>query len=197
MWIYMYTSIIGIHIQSKAKAKTGFSFNLPWSYIEQHIFLLQGNGRRQVHSATFNYKPEFIAWMPHKKELLDNRQPLTSVYKTTFHRGSKGYSSDPYEQLYSNHISKQAQGVRHNFDLNHEKAAFSDGYKPDPAATFTTCYRRVHCTPDPRKDEAEFINTIATRSANSQQIARVRSARAVQRDTVASCLSWARPHTTG
>lgn len=135
--------------------------------------------------------------MPHRKELIENRQPLTSVYRTNFHSGAKGFASDPFKQLYSNKISREAVNISQSFDLNDEKASFSDGYRVNPSETFTTCYRKVHGTEDPRKEEAKFINTISTRAANSQRMERVRSARATKRETVASCLSWARPQTTG
>lgn len=163
-------------------------------------FYSQGNGRKQVHDTFSQYKPEFIAWMPHKKELIDHRQPLTSVYKMNFHRGSRGYGSNPFDQQYSSRISNQAARISQKFDSTDDQSAFTDGYTSDPVQRFQTTYKKVHCTKDEKAEQARYINTINYEMANSQKIERARSARpTLQRESVASCLSWTsrRSHTTG
>lgn len=158
--------------------------------------MFQGNGRRQVHASTMNYKPEFIAWMPHKAELIDMRQPLTSVYRDNFNKGV-GKTPSPYQQLYSDRVSAQAPFIRTKFDSKDPQAVFSDGYPTDKKNHFTTTYKKIHCTTDPRQSEAKEINTICYQSANAQKLERARSVSSVGgRESVATCMSWSRPKTT-
>lgn len=153
-----------------------------------------------MHSATINYKPEFIAWMPHKAELIDKKQPLTSVYRENFHHGVGAPTTHAHHQLYATNIASQAPRIRYKLDAKISQEVFSDGYPTDTKSHFTTTYRKIHCTPDPRKDEAKQINTICYNSANYQKIQRAKSVGPSQlRESVAGCLSWAvqRPQTSG
>lgn len=156
----------------------------------------QGNGRKQVHAPTLNYKPDFVAWMPHKAELIDKRQPLSSTYRDNFHRGV-GRTASPKTQLYSHSIAGQGPRIRTKFDCKEAQHIFSDGYPTDNKAHFTTTYKKIHGTQDPRHSDAKEINTICYQSANSQRIERAKSVGPSGRESVASCLSWARPRTTG
>ncbi|XP_067936063.1 uncharacterized protein [Watersipora subatra] len=169
-------------------------------YKDNALYFADGNGRRQVHKATVNYKPEFIAWMPHKKEIIDKRQPLTSVYRENFHSGAGGDRGNPHAQLYSKQIASQAPLIRQKTeDVHKNQGVFNDSYPTDTKNHFTTTYRKIHCTSDPRKEEAREINTICYQSANSQMLERARSVGPAQlRESVASCLSWAtrRPQTS-
>ena len=159
-------------------------------------FISQGNGRRQVHASTLNYKPDFVAWMPHKAELIDKKQPLTSMYRDNFHRGV-GKTASPHQQLYSHSIASQAPRIRTKLDAKDNQAIFSDGYPPDNQTHFTTTYKKIHGTRDPKHSDAQEINMICYQSANSQRIERAKSVGPAGRESVASCLSWARPRTTG
>lgn len=153
------------------------------------MFFSQGNGRRQV-QGTPRYKPEFIAWMPHKTELIDKRQPLTSVYRENFHSGTGKVTPSPYKQLYANQIANQVTNTRRKVDVHKNQGVFNEEYPSDNKNHFTTTYRRIHCTTDPRQAEAKEINTICYQSANQQMIERARSVGPSSRESVASCLSW-------
>lgn len=47
------------------------------------VYTFKGLGRKRVTNSTYNFKPEFISWMP-EREYVARMRPLTSTYKTDF-----------------------------------------------------------------------------------------------------------------
>jgi len=150
--------------------------------------LSQGNGRKTPKDFRTAYKPNFITWMPQKKELIDFRQPLSSSYTDNYSKGGNRSA-----QLYANRIACQASRIRQPFIPSKTADHFSNGYPPDPKEQYQTTYRKIHCTEDPTAEACKQLNLDSRLAVNG--IRRTVSARRISKphSNVASCLSWQHP----
>ena len=51
-------------------------------------FVFQGLGRRRVPNSTYNFKQDFITWMP-EREYAERSRPLASTYKVDYNEANK------------------------------------------------------------------------------------------------------------
>lgn len=53
------------------------------AFLNDALIFQQGLGRRRVPNSTYNFKQDFITWMP-EREFVERSRPLTSTYKIDF-----------------------------------------------------------------------------------------------------------------
>lgn len=53
------------------------------AFLNDALIFQQGLGRRRVPNSTYNFKQDFITWMP-EREYVERSRPLTSTYKVDF-----------------------------------------------------------------------------------------------------------------
>lgn len=53
------------------------------AFLNDALIFQQGLGRRRVPNSTYNFKQDFITWMP-EREFVERSRPLTSTYKVDF-----------------------------------------------------------------------------------------------------------------
>ncbi|XP_046568450.1 uncharacterized protein LOC124276843 [Haliotis rubra] len=53
------------------------------SFLNNALYFEEGLGRKRVTNSTYNFKPEFISWMP-EREYVARMRPLASTYKIDF-----------------------------------------------------------------------------------------------------------------
>lgn len=130
--------------------------------------LLQGLGRKRNPSAaaTYNFKPDFITWMP-EKEYTARCRPLTSTYRKNFTRAKE---IEPFKQA-----------------LVQRPATSFDGVP-------TTSYRYAHGDGQPNRTAINAMNNSALMLSTVMRKQRAKTAKPQYRETVASCLSWHVPH---
>jgi hypothetical protein len=83
--------------------------------------LFQGLGRRRVPNSTYQFKNDFITWMP-EREFIEKSRPLVTTYKTDF------MSSDAKTQLLTKRPKTSFEGVpTTSYRYAHGKSAPNKG----------------------------------------------------------------------
>lgn len=130
------------------------------SFMSDAQYFEQGLGKKRSPTKSSTYNPDFVAWMPFKKEV---GRPLKSTYQVDF----------------SKYGAKQILVKR-------PKTSFEGGP--------TTTYRYAHCDVGPNTQEIAELSQRAVDLTTFTRLQRSKTARPMLRETVASCLSWYRPH---
>ncbi|XP_050412770.2 uncharacterized protein C3orf84 [Patella vulgata] len=134
------------------------------SFLNDAMIFEQGLGRKRIQNSTYDFKPNFITWMP-EKEYVERMRPLLSTY----------------------HIDYKREQIRPSTQLLVERPKTSFDCTP------TTTYRYSHCSASPNQNMINAMNNEALKITKQHQIQRAKSAKARVRESVASCLSWYNP----
>lgn len=142
------------------------------SFLDSALYFEQGLGRKRVPNATYNFKQDFITWMP-EKEYVERSRPVVSTYRVDFKYKSNGRQVPvavpvPVPQII----------------IKRPKTSF-DGVP-------TSTYRYAHSEGGPNKGVIDASNNEALKLSLLNRKNRVMSAKASlgRRETVASCLNW-------
>ena len=146
---------------------------------------LQGLGRKRVPNATYNFKQDFITWMP-EKEFVERSRPIVSTYRVDFKYTGKSNGKQipipvpvPIPQIIIKRPQTSFDGVP------------------------TSTYRYAHSEGGPNKAVIDASNNEALKLSLLNRKNRAMSAKPSlggYRETVASCMNWVsntRPQSSG
>ncbi|XP_076096289.1 uncharacterized protein LOC143067119 isoform X1 [Mytilus galloprovincialis] len=145
-------------------------------YFEQQynaaIYGFTGLGRKRVPNETYNFKQDFITWMP-EREFTERSRPLCSTYRVDFKvSGGK-----------SNQIPVPIPIPVPQIIIKRPKTSF-DGVP-------TSTYRYAHSEGGPNKPTIDASNNESVKLSLLNRKNRCMSAKPIRyRETVASCLNW-------
>ncbi|XP_033745267.1 uncharacterized protein LOC117330849 [Pecten maximus] len=149
------------------------------SFLNDALYFEQGLGRKRVPNETYNFKRDFITWMP-EKEYMERSRPLVSTYKVDFK------SKKTEITKFSSTISMEEK-QHHNIPqimVKRPKTSF-DGVP-------TTSYRYSHgdMSSNPNKELITAVNNDALQLSLLNRKNRAMSAKSSGRESVASCMIW-------
>ncbi|XP_072025305.1 uncharacterized protein [Amphiura filiformis] len=127
-----------------------------FSFLNTVTSFQDGLGKKKVDSnIKSKFIPDFIAWVPHKKEISQSG-PLESVYKDTFRESES--SRNPYPQILVNTISKP-KAVIDIANLTTTKSVYSDPVSVEDATHPITTYEFAHSHMQPNRNIFTNMNT--------------------------------------
>ncbi|XP_060074163.1 uncharacterized protein LOC132553892 [Ylistrum balloti] len=149
------------------------------SFLNDALYFEQGLGRKRVPNETYNFKRDFITWMP-EKEYIERSRPLVSTYKVDFKNKRTEITKC------SSTISVEHK-EHHNIPqimVKRPKTSF-DGVP-------TTSYRYSHgdYKSNPNKELITSVNNEALQLSLLNRKNRAMSAKSSGRESVASCMIW-------
>ena len=149
------------------------------SFRDSALYFEQGLGRKRVANGTYNFKQDFITWMP-EKEFVERSRPVVSTYRVDFrYSGNKNGKTKE--------IPVPVPIPVPQIIIKRPKTSF------DGVATST--YRYAHSEGGPNKDIINANNNDALRLSLLNRKNRAMSAKATHRETVATCLNWSSNYT--
>lgn len=137
---------------------------------------MQGLGRKRVPNETYNFKQDFITWMP-EKEYVERSRPVVSTYRIDFKYSGKKKG----EKVTPVPVPVPIPQII----IKRPKTSF-DGVP-------TSTYRYAHSEGGPNKEFINASNNDALKLSLLNRKNRAMSAKTAHRETVASCLNWASP----
>lgn len=142
------------------------------SFLDSALYFEQGLGRKRVPNATYNFKQDFITWMP-EKEYIERSRPVVSTYRVDFRYNTNG-----------NQVPVPVPVPIPQIIIKRPKTSF-DGVP-------TSTYRYAHSEGGPNKDVINANNNEALSLSLLSRKNRAMSAKPSlgKRETVASCLNW-------
>lgn len=149
------------------------------SFLNDALYFEQGLGRKRVPNETYNFKRDFITWMP-EKEYIERSRPLVSTYRVDF-------KSKKTEITKCSSTISTTQQEHHNIPqimVKRPKTSF-DGVP-------TTSYRYSHgdFSSNPNKELITAVNNDALQLSLLNRKNRAMSAKTSGRESVASCMIW-------
>lgn len=133
------------------------------AFLGDAVVFEQGLGRRRDSTRSYDFKPDFYTWLPHKEEV-ERGRPLVSTYKLDFSKNGKS-------QLFTK---------RPVTSFEHQSGITTYRYAHGTAA------------PNREEIRAQATPTLVL-GFHQRDMMGLRAASRANRDTVASCLSWYRP----
>lgn len=143
------------------------------SFLDSALYFEQGLGRKRVPNETYNFKQDFITWMP-EREFTERSRPLCSTYRVDFKYSGKSNG---------NQIPVPIPVPVPQIIIKRPKTSF-DGVP-------TSTYRYAHSEGGPNKPTIDASNNESLKLSLLNRKNRAMSAKPIRyRETVASCLNW-------